>query len=73
MCKPTQREIRFIKACTEPVSVYHVVKADMLTERHLDLLSDPFDAHECECNNCDYGYCSPAQFVDHSEREGKEV
>lgn len=28
--------------------ISHEVKADTLTERHLDLLSNPFDAHKCE-------------------------
>lgn len=45
----------------------------MLTERHLNLLGDSFDAHECECDDCDYGNCRPAQLFDQSEREGKKV
>jgi len=43
------------------------------TERHLDLLGDPFDAHERERDNRDNGYCRPAQLLDHSKREGEEV
>lgn len=51
----------------------HVTKAAMLTERHLNLLSDTFDAHECERDDGDDGYSCPAQFADHSEGEGKKV
>jgi len=38
----------------------HVAIADMLTERHLNFLSDAFDAHESERDDGDYGYCRPA-------------
>lgn len=50
-----------------------VTKADIITERHLDLFSDPFDAHERECDKCNNRYCCPAQVFDHSERKGEEV
>lgn len=51
----------------------HIAIADILTERHLNYFSDPFDAHECERDDCDYGYCRPAQLFDQSEGEGKKV
>jgi hypothetical protein len=40
--------------------INHVSMADMLTKGHLNYFGDPFDAHECECDDCDYGYCPPA-------------
>lgn len=50
-----------------------VMKADIVTERHLDLFSDTFYAHEREGDKCNNRYCRPAQIFDHSERKGEEV
>jgi len=50
-----------------------VMKADIITERHLDLFSDPFYAHERERDKCNNRYCCPTQVFDHSERKGEEV
>lgn len=49
---------RGLKECTNQIK--YVAKEQVVTKRHFNLLSDPFNAHEGERDNGDNGYCCPA-------------
>jgi hypothetical protein len=57
-----------------PVSATELcLHAKPLTKRHLNLIRNTLDAHQCESNYSNNGNCAPAEIIDESERQGEKV
>lgn len=44
-----------------------------LTKRHLNLICDTFNAHQCKSNYRNDGNCAPAEVINEGQWQGKQV